>query len=70
LGVKEDELLRCEQPAKAVHGSRPKRVSVDLIPLAKGAGDFWALVVEVVADVGHNDLSLPNGARDEEPVIM
>jgi len=53
-----------------VHRSWPKQVSVDLIPLSKGAGDFGAFVVEVVADVGHDDLLLPNRAWDEDPVIM
>jgi len=45
-------------------------VSVDLIPLSKGAGDFRVFVVEVVVDIGRDDLSLPNGAWDEDPVIM
>ena len=70
LGVEELELLRGEQQAKAVHRSWPKQVSVDLIPLSKGAGDFRALVVKVVIDVGCDDLSLPNGAWDKDPVIM
>jgi len=70
LGVKEGDLLRREWQAKMVHRSRPKRVSVDLISLAKGAGDFWAFVVKVVADIGCNNLSLPDWAWDEDPVVM
>ena len=69
LGVEELELLRDERWAKAVHRSQPKRMSVDLIPLSKGAGDFRAFVVKVVANVGRNNLSLSHGAR-EGPVIM
>jgi len=70
LGVEELELLRSEWRAKAVHGSQPKWVSVDLIPLSKGAGDFWAFVVKVVSDVGRNDLSLPGGTWDKDSVVM
>ena len=70
LGVEELELLQGKQQAKAVHRSWPKQVSVDLIPLSKGARDFGVFVVEVVVDVGCDDLSLPNRAWDEDPVIM
>jgi len=70
LGVKELKLLQGEWRAKVVHRSWPKWVSVDLIPLSKGAGDFGAFVVKVVADVGRDNLSLPNRAWDEDPVIM
>ena len=70
MGVKELELLWGEWWAKVVHRSWPKQVSVDLIPLSKGAGDVGAFVVEVVADVGHDDLLLSNRAWDEDPVIM
>ena len=45
-------------------------MSVDLIPLSKGAGDFRAFVVKVVVDVGHDDLLLPHRAWDKDPVIM
>jgi len=70
LGVKELELLQSEQWAKTVHRSQPKRVSVDLIPLSKGAGDLRAFVVKVVADIGCNNLSLSDRAWDEDPVVM
>ena len=70
LGVEELELLRDERWAKAVHRSQPKRMSVDLIPLSKGARDFGAFVVKVVTDIGCNDLSLSHRAWDEDPVIM
>jgi len=56
--------------SKVVHRSRPKWVSVDLIPLSKGAGNFRVFVVKVVADIGHDNLSLPNGAWDEDPVVI
>jgi len=70
LGVKELESLWGEWWAMVVHRSRPKQVSVDLIPLSEGAGDLGAFVVEIIVDVGHDNLSLPNGAGDEDPVIM
>ena len=70
LGVKELELLQSEWQAKAVHGSQPKWVSVDCIPLSEGARDLGSLVVKIVLDVGHNDLVFSDDTGDEDPVVM
>ena len=61
------ELLWGDGWAKAVHRRWPKW---DLIPLSIGARDLGMFVVKVVANVGRNDLSLPNGAGDNDPMIV
>jgi len=70
LGAKELVLLQGEWRAKVVHGSQPKWVSVDCIPLSKGARDLGSLVVKIVLDVGCNDLVFSDDTGDEDPVVM